>query len=64
MRLPIFSLALPFLWSERPSLFMLLSPVRAPPASFMRPLVLSIAPSFLSTLLLLLGTRTVSFRGL
>jgi hypothetical protein len=33
-----------------------LSPVRAPPASFMRPLALSIFPSFLSSLLLLVGT--------
>src|SRR3712207_358045 len=44
LRLPFFSLALPFLWSERPSLFVLLSPVRAPPASFMRPLALSHRP--------------------
>src|SRR5829696_6291198 len=51
LRSPFFSLALPFLWSERPSLFLLLSPLRAPPASFMRPLALSIAPSFLSRLL-------------
>src|SRR5215216_2465284 len=50
-RSPFFSLALPFLWSERPSLFLLLSPLRAPPASFIRPLALSIAPSFLSRLL-------------
>src|SRR5829696_10219201 len=56
LRLPFFSLILPFLWSERPSLFLLLSPVRAPPASFIRPLALSIFPSFLSSLLLLLGT--------
>src|SRR5215216_7784165 len=45
LRLPFFSLALPFLCSELPSLFLLLSPVRAPPASFIRPLVLSIVPS-------------------
>src|SRR5215216_2806156 len=56
LRSPFFSLALPFLWSERPSLFLPLSPVRAPPASFMRPLALSIFPSFLSSLLLLVGT--------
>jgi hypothetical protein len=30
-----------------------LSPVMAPPASFIRPLALSIAPSFLSSLLFL-----------
>ncbi len=64
LRLPFFSLALPFLWSERPSLFVLLSPVREPPASFIRPLALSIAPSFLSSLLLLLGTATSSFGSL
>src|SRR5215216_7840588 len=56
LRLPFFSLALPFLCSERPSLFLLLSPVRAPPASFIRPLALSIAASFLSSVLLLLDT--------
>src|SRR5215216_4074797 len=59
LRLPFFSLALPFLWSERPSLFLPLSPVRAPPASFMRPLALSIFPSFLSSLLLLPGTTSL-----
>src|SRR5215203_6063551 len=56
LRLAFFSLALAFLWSERPSRFLLLSPVRAPPASFMRPLALSIFASFLSSLLLLVGT--------
>src|ERR671917_1503359 len=50
LRSPFFSLVLPFLCSERPSLFSFLSPVRAPPASFMRPLALSIAPSSLSSL--------------
>src|SRR5918995_1318749 len=39
-----------------PSHFMLLSPVRAPPASFIRPLALSDLPSFLSSLSLLVGT--------
>src|SRR5215204_755526 len=61
LRLPFFSLILPFLWSARPSDFLSLSPVRAPPASFTRPFALSIAPSFLSSLLLLLGTVTSSF---
>src|SRR5215211_3994892 len=64
LRLPFFSLALPFLWSERPSLFLLLSPVRAPPASFIRPLALSIAASFSSSLLLLLGTLLLLLQGL
>src|ERR687894_1245622 len=50
LRFPFFCLALPFLWSELPSLLSFLSPVREPPASFMRPLALSIAPSSLSFL--------------
>jgi len=54
----LFSLALPFLWSERLSLIVPISSVRAPPASFVRPWALSIAPSFLSSLL---GTFTSSF---
>src|SRR5919202_4567688 len=56
LRLPFFSLALALLWFERPSLFLLLSPLKAPPASLMRPLALSIAASFLSSLLLVPGT--------
>jgi hypothetical protein len=56
LRSPFFSLALPLLWSERPSRFLPLSPLKAPPASFTRPLALSITPSFLSSLLLLPGT--------
>ncbi len=58
LRAPFFSLSLPFLWSERPSLFLALSPVRAPPASFMRPLALSIGALSLSSLLLFLGAFT------
>src|ERR671910_845321 len=50
LRLPFFSLSLPLLWSERPSLLSFLSPVSAPPASFIRPLALSIFPSSLSSL--------------
>src|SRR5918998_2951601 len=48
LRSPFFCLVLPFLWSELPSLFSFLSPVRAPPPSFIRPLALPIAPSSLS----------------
>src|SRR4028119_1052687 len=48
LRSPFFCLALPFLWSELPSLLSFLSPVRAPPPSLSRPLALSIAPSSLS----------------
>src|SRR5215210_3086350 len=40
-------------WSERPSRFVFLSPVREPAASFIRPFALSIAPSSLSCLPLL-----------
>src|SRR5919199_3452091 len=54
--LPFFSLAVPFVWSERPSDFLVLSPVTAPAASLARPLTLSIAPSPLSWPLLFLPT--------
>src|SRR5918995_1097633 len=47
-RLPFFSLAFPRRWSARPLDLVSLSPVRAPAASFMRPLALSLAPSSLS----------------
>src|SRR5918994_775160 len=59
LRSPFFFLVLPFLWSERPSLLSFLSPVRAPPASFIRPLALSIAPSSLSSLPLLPPSRPI-----
>src|SRR5215212_1340134 len=59
LRSPFFCLALPFLWSERPSLFLPLSPVRAPPASFIRPLALSIFPSSFSSLLPLPPNRPI-----
>src|SRR4028119_223094 len=39
----------PLRWSARPSAFLSLLPVRAPAASFMRPLALSIAPSLRSS---------------
>src|SRR3712207_1932910 len=61
LRSPFFCLALPFLWSERPSLFLLLSSVRAPPASFIRPLALSIVPSSLSSLPRLPPSRPICF---
>src|SRR5215210_256685 len=54
--LPFFSLAVPLLWSERPSDFLVSSPVTAPAASFARPFALSIAPSLLSCPLLFLPT--------
>src|SRR5215203_2953839 len=50
---PFLSLALPSRWSERPSAFFSPSPLREPPASFRRPLALSIAPSALSWVLFL-----------
>src|ERR687897_1071311 len=50
LRSPFFSLALAFRWSERPSLFLPWSPVRAPPASFIRPLARSIFASSLPSL--------------
>jgi hypothetical protein len=52
--LPFFSFAVPFLWPERPSAFLLSSLLRAPAASLGRPLALSNAPSPLSCLLLFL----------
>src|SRR5215217_8010470 len=55
---PFLSLAVPLRWSERPSTFFSLSPLREPPASFTRPLALSTAPSALS-LLLFLGILTL-----
>src|SRR5215212_7704318 len=48
---PFLSLAVPLRWSERPSAFLPLSPVSAPPASFARPFALSTTPSPLSLLL-------------
>src|SRR5918997_6113547 len=45
---PFLSLAVPLRWSGRPSAFLSLSPLREPPASFMRPLALSTAPSAMS----------------
>src|SRR5215210_3224562 len=48
---PFLSLAVPLRWSERPSAFLSLSPLREPAASFTRPLALSAAPSALSRLL-------------
>ena len=57
---PLFFLASPFLWSVRPSDFLLLSPLTAPAASFARPLALSIAPSALSRELLLAPDGGVS----
>src|SRR5215216_4342169 len=50
---PFLSLALPSRWSERPSVFFSLSPLREPPASLTRPLALSTAPSALSLVLFL-----------
>src|SRR5215213_7204630 len=54
--LPFFSFALPLRWSERPSDFLLWSPVTAPAASFIRPLALSAIPSLRSSLLLFPAT--------
>src|SRR5215207_1880352 len=61
LRSPFFSLSLPLRWSERPSLLSFLSPVREPPASFIRPLALSIAPSSLSSLPRLPPSRHICF---
>src|SRR5918997_5401450 len=47
-RLPFFSFIFPRRWSARPLAFVSLSPVRAPAASFIWPLALSMAPSSLS----------------
>ena len=58
--LPFFSLAVPLVWSARPSAFLSLLPVREPAASFARPLAVSSAPSFLSWLLLLDSERGAS----
>src|SRR5215212_5669065 len=55
------SLRSPFFCLALPSLFLPLSPVRAPPASFIRPLALSIAPSSLSSLPLLPPSRPICF---
>ena len=52
LALPTLSLAVPFVWSERPSDFLASSPVTAPVASLALPLALSRAPSPLSWLLL------------
>ena len=62
--MPFFSLALPFLWSERPSLLLALVAVYGTTGFFHPALPLSIAASFLSSLLLLLGTLTTLLRGL
>ena len=43
--LPSLSLAVPFVWSERPSDFLASSPVTAPAASLALPFALSSAPS-------------------
>jgi hypothetical protein len=48
-RWPFFFFMVPRRWSERPSAFFARSPLRAPAASFTRPLALSIAPSCLSS---------------
>src|SRR5215212_6468792 len=55
------SLRSPFFCLALPSLFLPLSPVRAPPASFIRPLALSFAPSSLSSLPLLPPSRLICF---
>src|SRR5215208_3672273 len=60
LALPSLSLAVPFVWSERPSAFFSLSPVTAPVASLALPLALSSAPSPLSWLLLFLPTCSFS----
>src|SRR3954447_859000 len=61
LTLPFFSLAVPFVWSERPSDFLALSPVTAPAASLALPLALSSAPSPLSWPLLFLPMQLVPF---
>src|SRR5919112_6028508 len=48
LALPNLSLAVPFVWSERPSDFLASSPVTAPVASLALPFALSRAPSPLS----------------
>src|SRR5215217_3815162 len=53
LSLPFFSLKVPLRWSARPSAFRSLLPVKAPVASLMRPFALSIAPSDLSSSLVL-----------
>src|SRR5215212_1918661 len=53
------SLRSPFFCLALPSLFLPLSPVRAPPASFIRPLALSIAPLSLSSLPLFPPSRPI-----
>src|SRR5215213_1884363 len=60
LALPNLSLAVPLVWSERPSAFFSLSPVTAPVASLAFPFALSKAPSPLSWLLLFLPTCTFS----
>jgi hypothetical protein len=52
LALPNLSLAVPFVWSERPSDFLASSPVTAPVASLALPFALSRAPSPLSWRLL------------
>src|SRR5215212_487387 len=54
LALPSLSLAVPFVWSERPSDFLASSPVKAPVASLALPFALSKAPSPLSWVLLFL----------
>src|SRR3954465_7324177 len=61
LTLPFFSLAVPLVWSERPSDFLALSPVTAPAASLALPLALSSAPSPLSWPLLFLPMQLVPF---
>src|SRR5919112_4274712 len=56
LALPNLSLAVPFVCSERPSDFLVSSPVTAPVASLALPLALSNAPSPLSWVLLFLPT--------
>src|SRR5919107_1775399 len=60
LALPNLSLAVPLVWSERPSAFFSLSPVTAPAASLALPFALSRAPSPLSWLLLFLPTCSFS----
>src|SRR5215211_5332277 len=61
LALPNLSLAVPLVWSARPSAFFSLSPVTAPAASLALPFALSSAPSPLSWLLLFLPTCSFSF---
>src|SRR5215217_8441297 len=60
LALPNLSLAVPLVWSARPSAFFSLSPVTAPVASLAFPFALSKAPSPLSWLLLFLPTCSFS----